>query len=206
MDRRNPKLTPSLDPQVRFFCSEILLTRRRFQCTKGRIVAEEELQILNKPSHVSTAEEDENQCGKSGYGQVLHEPFLKLLKHEEGDESEVSRETERLALQSITIPNQVGDHVDEGESSIFAKQGMLVVAIGTMIFADVLGRTLSGRHLVSSRRYFRRIVWHQDGSMIKKNVPQLKSFRDKKELSSNLTNSRYKQDIARSCKDVLKTG
>ncbi|CAN6923481.1 unnamed protein product [Brassica oleracea] len=194
MDRRNPKLTPSLDPQVRFFCSEILLTRRRFQCTKGRIVAEEELQILNKPSHVSTAEEDENQCGKSGYGQVLHEPFLKLLKHEEGDESEVSRETERLALQSITIPNQ------------FAKQGMLVVEIGTMIFADVLGRTLSGRHLLSSRRYFRRIVLHQDGSMIKKNVPQLKSFRDKKELSSNLTNSRYKQDIARSCKDVLKTG
>ncbi|KAJ4869243.1 Nucleic acid-binding proteins superfamily [Raphanus sativus] len=33
------------------------------------------------------------------YGQVLHEPFLKFLKHEEGDESEVSQETERLAME-----------------------------------------------------------------------------------------------------------
>ncbi|KAF3599145.1 hypothetical protein F2Q69_00034883 [Brassica cretica] len=103
MDRRNPKLTPSLDPQV------------------GRIVAEEELQILNKPNHVSTAEEDENQCGKSGYGQVLHEPFLKLLKHEEGDESEVSQETERLALQSITIPNQC----DAEEFLVHGKMGVV---------------------------------------------------------------------------------
>ena len=64
-------------------------------------MAEEELQILNKPNHVSTAEEDENQCGKSGYGQVLHEPFLKLLKHEEGDELEVSQGTERLVVEYI---------------------------------------------------------------------------------------------------------
>ncbi|KAG2271676.1 hypothetical protein Bca52824_066231 [Brassica carinata] len=31
----------------------------------------------------------------------------------------------------------------------------------TMIFADVLWRMLSGRPLLSSRRYFRRIAWHQ---------------------------------------------
>ncbi|KAF3530772.1 hypothetical protein DY000_02039441 [Brassica cretica] len=147
MDRRNPKLTPSLDPQV------------------GRIVAEEELQILNKPNHVSTAEEVENQCGKSGYGQVLHEPFLKLLKHEEGDESEVSQETERLALQSITIPNQekvplYGKEFDYFLCYLKCDAEEFLVH-GTMIFADVLGRTLSGRHLPSSRRYFRRIVWHQ---------------------------------------------
>lgn len=62
-------------------------------------MAEEELQLLNKPNHVSTPEEAENQCGKAGCGQVLHEPFLKFLKHEEEDESEISQDMERLALE-----------------------------------------------------------------------------------------------------------
>ncbi|CAA7052355.1 unnamed protein product [Microthlaspi erraticum] len=43
----------------------------------------------------------------------------------------------------------------------FARQGRPVVEIGTVVFAEVLGRTLSGRPLLSSRRYFRRIAWHR---------------------------------------------
>lgn len=36
-----------------------------------------------------------------------------------------------------------------------------IVAIGTVIFAEVLGRTLSGRPLLSARRMFRRVAWHR---------------------------------------------
>jgi len=39
--------------------------------------------------------------------------------------------------------------------------GRPVVEIGTILFAEVLGRTFSGRPLLSTRRYFRRIAWHR---------------------------------------------
>ncbi|XP_061368100.1 protein PIGMENT DEFECTIVE 338, chloroplastic-like isoform X2 [Gastrolobium bilobum] len=39
--------------------------------------------------------------------------------------------------------------------------GSTVVEIGTILFAEVLGRTLTGRPLLSSRRLFRRIAWHR---------------------------------------------
>ncbi|KAH0921500.1 hypothetical protein HID58_021518 [Brassica napus] len=174
----------------------------------GGIVAEEELQLLNKPNHVSTPEEAENQCGKAGCGQVLHEPFLKFLKHEEEDESEISQDMERLALEyydpkpgefvyvaeEFLVHGKIGIVKDDDEDVCNARH-----ACGG-------DRTLSGRSLLSSRRYFRRIAWHQDGSMIRQNVIRLKSFRDNKELFSRLTNSRYKPNIASFCKDVLKTG
>ena len=40
-------------------------------------------------------------------------------------------------------------------------QGRPVVETGTVLFAEVLGRTLSGRPLLSTRRFFRRIAWHR---------------------------------------------
>ena len=40
-------------------------------------------------------------------------------------------------------------------------QGSPVVETGTVLFAEVLGRTLSGRPLLSTRRFFRRIAWHR---------------------------------------------
>lgn len=40
-------------------------------------------------------------------------------------------------------------------------QGRPVVETGTVLFAEVLGRTLSGRPLLSTRRLFRRIAWHR---------------------------------------------
>lgn len=36
-----------------------------------------------------------------------------------------------------------------------------VVEPGTVLFAEVLGRTLGGRPLLSSRRLFRRLAWHR---------------------------------------------
>ncbi|KAL7208405.1 hypothetical protein ACSBR1_030206 [Camellia fascicularis] len=39
--------------------------------------------------------------------------------------------------------------------------GRPVVEPGTVLFAEVLGRTLSGRPLLSTRRFFRRIAWHR---------------------------------------------
>lgn len=39
--------------------------------------------------------------------------------------------------------------------------GRPVVETGTVLFAEVLGRTLSGRPLLSTRRLFRRIAWHR---------------------------------------------
>ncbi|XVF64341.1 hypothetical protein PTKIN_Ptkin09bG0161600 [Pterospermum kingtungense] len=39
--------------------------------------------------------------------------------------------------------------------------GRPVVETGTVLFAEVLGRTLSGRPLLSTRRLFKRISWHR---------------------------------------------
>lgn len=39
--------------------------------------------------------------------------------------------------------------------------GRPVVETGTILFAEVLGRTLSGRPLLSTRRLFRRMAWHR---------------------------------------------
>jgi small subunit ribosomal protein S1 len=39
--------------------------------------------------------------------------------------------------------------------------GKPVVETGTVLFSEVLGRTLSGRPLLSTRRLFRRIAWQR---------------------------------------------
>lgn len=49
------------------------------------------------------------------------------------------------------------DDVMNGESV----SGRPVVEIGTVLFAEVLGRTLSGKPLLSTRRLFRRLAWHR---------------------------------------------
>lgn len=36
-----------------------------------------------------------------------------------------------------------------------------VMGVGTIVFAEVLGRTLGGRPLLSARRLFRRVAWHR---------------------------------------------
>ncbi|KAL0875321.1 hypothetical protein Bca101_025026 [Brassica carinata] len=75
------------------------------------------------------------------------------LKHEVGDESEVSYKTERLAIEYYDPkPGEFVIVKDDDEYGVevvkFARQGMPVVEIRTMIFAEVLGRTLGGRHQI----------------------------------------------------------
>ncbi|KAK4348706.1 hypothetical protein RND71_031461 [Anisodus tanguticus] len=54
-----------------------------------------------------------------------------------------------------------------GESTL----GKPVVEPGTVLFAEVLGRTLSGRPLLSTRRLFRRIAWHRVSQIKQLNEP-----------------------------------
>ncbi|PSS00037.1 30S ribosomal protein [Actinidia chinensis var. chinensis] len=49
--------------------------------------------------------------------------------------------------------------------------GRPVVEPGTVLFAEVLGRTLSGRPLLSTRRFFRRIAWHRVRQIKQLNEP-----------------------------------
>ncbi|KAL1212464.1 Protein PIGMENT DEFECTIVE [Cardamine amara subsp. amara] len=61
---------------------------------------------------------------------------------------------------------------DEGVEIVeFQRQGRPVVELGTVVFAEILGRTLSGRPLLSSRRYFRRIAWHRVRQIKQLNEP-----------------------------------
>lgn len=49
--------------------------------------------------------------------------------------------------------------------------GLPVVEHGTVLFAEVLGRTLSGRPLISTRRLFRRLAWHRVRQIKQLNEP-----------------------------------
>ncbi|KAL9245123.1 hypothetical protein vseg_018810 [Gypsophila vaccaria] len=84
--------------------------------------------------------------------------------------------------------------------------GRPVVDVGNVVLAEVLGRTLSGRPLLSSRRYFRRIAWdrvrqiEQLGEPIKVRITQwntgglltriegLRAFLPKAELVAKINN------------------
>lgn len=46
-----------------------------------------------------------------------------------------------------------------------------VLRAGTIVFAEVLGRTLGGRPLLSARRLFRRVAWHRARQIKQLNVP-----------------------------------
>ncbi|KAJ8541473.1 hypothetical protein K7X08_002289 [Anisodus acutangulus] len=59
------------------------------------------------------------------------------------------------------------DEALSGESML----GKPVVEPGTVLFAEVLGRTLSGRPLLSTRRLFRRIAWHRVRQIKQLNEP-----------------------------------
>ncbi|KAK1371411.1 30s ribosomal protein s1, chloroplastic [Heracleum sosnowskyi] len=59
--------------------------------------------------------------------------------------------------------------------------GRPVVEPGTLLFAEVLGRTLSGKPLISTRRYFRRLAWHR--------VRQIKQFNEPIEVKITEWNS-----------------
>ncbi|KAM0932668.1 putative nucleic acid-binding, RNA-binding domain, S1 [Dioscorea sansibarensis] len=63
--------------------------------------------------------------------------------------------------EEFKIGGKIGVVKDEEALSGGKVPGRPVVEPETVIFAEVLGRTLSGRPLLSSRRLFRRVAWHR---------------------------------------------
>ncbi|EEE64497.1 hypothetical protein OsJ_19347 [Oryza sativa Japonica Group] len=50
-------------------------------------------------------------------------------------------------------------------------RGSPALGVGTVVFTEVLGRTLGGRPLLSARRLFRRVAWHRVRQIKQLNVP-----------------------------------
>ena len=69
---------------------------------------------------------------------------------------DVNRDAEDFMVQG-----KIGIVKNEEAISGVSVPGRPVVEIGTILFAEVLGRTFSGRPLLSTRRLFRRIAWHR---------------------------------------------
>lgn len=69
---------------------------------------------------------------------------------------DMDKDAERFMVRGKT-----GIVKDEAAVSGGGGPGRPVVETGTILFAEVLGRTLSGRPLLSTRRLFRRIAWHR---------------------------------------------
>ncbi|CAL9185122.1 unnamed protein product [Musa hybrid cultivar] len=70
-----------------------------------------------------------------------------------------------------TVPGKMGILKDEEALSGGKVAGRPVVEVGTILFAEVLGRTLSGRPLLSTRRMFRRVAWHRVRQIMQLNEP-----------------------------------
>lgn len=60
---------------------------------------------------------------------------------------------------------------DEVEARKHKRGSRTLVAPGTVVFAEVLGRTLSGRPLLSARRLFRRLAWHRARQIMQLDEP-----------------------------------
>ncbi|XP_010925073.2 protein PIGMENT DEFECTIVE 338, chloroplastic isoform X3 [Elaeis guineensis] len=69
------------------------------------------------------------------------------------------------------VPGKMGIVKDEEALSGRRVPGRPVVEVGTVVFAEVLGRTLSGRPLLSTRRMFRRVAWHRARQIKQLNEP-----------------------------------
>ena len=63
--------------------------------------------------------------------------------------------------EEVMVPGRIGIVKDDDALTRETIAGRPVVEVGSLVFAEVLGRTLSGRPLLSARRFFRRIAWHR---------------------------------------------
>jgi len=63
--------------------------------------------------------------------------------------------------EDFMVEGKMGIVKNEEAMSGVAVLGRPVVEIGTILFAEVLGRTFSGRPLLSTRKLFRRTAWHR---------------------------------------------
>ncbi|CAO2179404.1 unnamed protein product [Urochloa humidicola] len=66
-----------------------------------------------------------------------------------------------------------GPAVDEDAARKHSRGSRALVAPGTVVFAEVLGRTLSGRPLLSARRLFRRLAWHRARQGLRAFLPKV---------------------------------
>ncbi|CAN1235253.1 Protein PIGMENT DEFECTIVE 338, chloroplastic [Linum perenne] len=73
--------------------------------------------------------------------------------------------------EEFCVKGRVGIVKDEAALSGGTGLGRPVVENGTVLFAEVLGRTLSGRPLLSTRRLFRRIAWARARQIKELNEP-----------------------------------
>ncbi|XP_027365641.1 uncharacterized protein LOC113872347 [Abrus precatorius] len=73
--------------------------------------------------------------------------------------------------ESFMVHGKMGIVKNEEAISGVPVPGRPVVETGTILFAEVLGRTLSGRPLLSTRRLFRRIAWHRVRQIKQLNEP-----------------------------------
>lgn len=79
---------------------------------------------------------------------------------------DVERDTEEFMVRG-----KMGIVRNEDAISGEPVPGRPVVETGTVLFAEVLGRTLSGRPLLSTRRFFRRIAWYRVRQIKQLNEP-----------------------------------
>ncbi|CAK8573325.1 unnamed protein product [Lathyrus sativus] len=63
--------------------------------------------------------------------------------------------------EDFTVRGKMGIIKNDEVMSGVSVPGRPIVETGTVLFAEVLGRTLSGRPLLSTRRLFRRIAWRR---------------------------------------------
>ncbi|KAL4180667.1 hypothetical protein AMTRI_Chr12g267010 [Amborella trichopoda] len=74
--------------------------------------------------------------------------------------------------KEVLGPGKIGIiREEEAIREVEKREGRPVVEPGTVIFAEVLGRTLSGRPLLSTRRLARRIAWHRVRQVKRMNEP-----------------------------------
>ncbi|KAI5400069.1 hypothetical protein KIW84_065128 [Lathyrus oleraceus] len=73
--------------------------------------------------------------------------------------------------EDFTVRGKMGIVKNDEVMSGVSVPGRPIVDTGTVLFAEVLGRTLSGRPLLSTRRLFRRIAWRRVRQIQQLNEP-----------------------------------
>ncbi|KAL5779026.1 hypothetical protein ACOSQ2_009763 [Xanthoceras sorbifolium] len=73
--------------------------------------------------------------------------------------------------EEFMVRGKMGIVKDDDAMSGGAGPGRPVVETGTVLFAEVLGRTLSGRPLLSTRRLIRKMAWHRVRQIKQLNEP-----------------------------------
>uniref|UniRef100_A0A1D1YZI5 30S ribosomal protein S1, chloroplastic n=1 Tax=Anthurium amnicola TaxID=1678845 RepID=A0A1D1YZI5_9ARAE len=73
--------------------------------------------------------------------------------------------------EEFMVPGKIGIAKDEEALSWEPAPGRPVVEVGSVLFAEVFGRSLSGRPLLSTRRMFRRVAWHRARQIKQLNKP-----------------------------------